>query len=644
MSSDRSNRAASSPVPSPEVHQGASSQYTPAAAPSGLGERHAEEEAEGEQQPRSRQSQTPAEEQTDHAQESYRTPRLQDQQGNDHGQDPAPVENRTPSAEQARHIVRLFQCRRCSAPYKDAVSLPCGRSICKRCLPETHARTSITYPALPNRVQAFQCPFEDCSKEHVLDDCGIDVVLNKTEQIMEDEIKRAKAEAFELKLSTHIVAKDPWEVAGIASLQEDQNQSQVLDGGRLVATWSLAAKGELLFETEVTYRELPSSPSREESLNFETKSLSRVQEVMRSEMDCQVCYALFYDPLTTGCGHTFCRPCLHRILDHSRYCPICRRKLSINPLLKRSLCPPNDSIMKIMETFWKNELIAREESAVAELAARHQDPDLPLFVCTLAFPMMPTFLHIFEPRYRLMIRRALEGDRTFGMVMPRQSRHSADAQFYELGTLLRIVNAQFYPDGRSLIETVGLSRFRVLRHGQLDGYLVGRMERIDDVSLEEEEAMEATEVGHDAGLQVAGESSNDNHHTTTEDVGNQVGDDHSHDTFLRPRSSRRSSRQPRERGAPETDADLDTMTTQSLMRFATGFVTRMREQSVPWLTERMLGIYGECPDDPAVFPWWFASTLPVRDLEKYRLLGTSSVRDRLKICGSWIIQMETVRW
>ena len=39
-----------------------------------------------------------------------------------------------------------------------------------------------------------------------------------------------------------------------------------------------------------------------------------------------------------------------------------------------------------------------------------------VFVCTMSFPNIPCPLHVFEPRYRLMIRRAMEaGTREFGM-------------------------------------------------------------------------------------------------------------------------------------------------------------------------------------------------------------------------------------
>ena len=86
------------------------------------------------------------------------------------------------------------------------------------------------------------------------------------------------------------------------------------------------------------------------------------------------------------------------------------------------------------------------------------------------------------------------------------------------------------------------------------------------------------------------------------------------------------------------------MPTKELMSFAVGFVMRMREQSVGWLTSRILHIYGDCPEDPARFPWWFANLLPVREVEKYRLLSTTSVRERLKICCGWIVEWENRRW
>ncbi|KAG6009898.1 hypothetical protein E4U21_001000 [Claviceps maximensis] len=564
--------------------------------------------------------------------------------------DESRVRNRPLTLEHIRLVVRLFQCRRCSRPFRNPITLPCGQTLCKSCIPETHVRTSITYPPVPDRLQGFRCPFNECSKVHALSDCGLNVVLNKVGRLMEEEMDRAKLAASELNMQTSIKVRSPWNVAGISSLHDSEADSFVIPGGRLASTWSLAFDGGLAVETNVVYSDTFSSTTDENielKSSLDISSLARLQIITRHEMDCQVCYALLHDPLTTGCGHTFCRPCLHRTLDHSNRCPICRRTLAMNPLLNPELCPSNETIIRITEQFWPQEKKAREEAVAVEIAARHEDLDLPLFVCTLAFPAMPTFLHVFEPRYRLMIRRALEGNKTFGMVLPRRPQSHDDRHFHQLGTLLRIINAQFYPDGRSLVETVGITRFRVVRFGELDGYTVAKTERIDDVSLEEEEAAEAAEAALGQECDYNSISGKDTHvgsqmrSVQTDVAMSNATNESDMVTEMDGTNQYQESSEPSPHVEPVTAAELQTMSTQSLMKFATEFVVRMRAQSVPWLTARMLAIYGECPDDPAIFPWWFASMLPVKDHEKYRLLATSSVRERLKVCCMWIVEWET---
>jgi Lon protease-like protein len=214
---------------------------------------------------------------------------------------------------------------------------------------------------------------------------------------------------------------------------------------------------------------------------------------------------------------------------------------------------------------------------------------------------MPTFLHIFEPRYRLMIRRAIEtGDRKFGMLMYNHT-HQPQGQlgqchFMQYGTLLHIVRIEVFPDGRSLIETKGISRFRVLEHSMRDGYTVGRVQRIDDVSLPEEEALEARET---AGSPPA---------------------------------------------ADDPVGQINHMSTQRLLELGLDFITRARARSENWVHARILSAYGQPPTDPAIFPYWLASVLPIHEDQKYLLLPTTSVRERLKITARWIQVLEASRW
>ncbi|KAI0880815.1 uncharacterized protein GGS22DRAFT_174280 [Annulohypoxylon maeteangense] len=525
-----------------------------------------------------------------------------------------------------RDIIRLVQCQACSRILREPTTLPCGHSLCRQCVPQTHVRTNISWPATDNRLRGFGCPFSDCGKEHALGDCGTDVTLNKALAIFETIVEQDQDITGLSSISTHITVQDQWDIAGIPSLAKKENEPNVLKGGHIVATYSLAELGKLDYSSEVSYSSVSASVGNDAVRQIDTAVLARLKESVRTEMDCQVCYALFLDPLTTTCGHTFCRGCLHRILDHSDLCPVCRRKLSIQPQANQQSYPSNKRLCKIINGFWADLVALRSQAYRLEQQANHSGFDTALFVCTLSFPRMPTFLHVFEPRYQLMIRRAMDNDRTFGMVLrkPSQSRFSIDpeddADFMELGTLLRIVNIEFFPDGRSLLETVGLFRFRVTGRRWLDGYIVGNIEKIDDISVAEEEAMEASETMR----------SHENREITMAPPSPDM-------VYLE------QSLPTRSRAVSISLADLETMSTRELGDLGVDFVRRMRAESVEWLTARALAIYGECPTDLAIFPWWLASILPLKADERYKLLETSSVRERLKMCCRWAIEWEARR-
>ncbi|KAF4799967.1 LON peptidase N-terminal domain and RING finger protein 2 [Turdus rufiventris] len=119
--------------------------------------------------------------------------------------------------------------------------------------------------------------------------------------------------------------------------------------------------------------------------------------------------------------------------------------------------------------------------------------DVPIFVCTMAFPTIPCPLHVFEPRYRLMIRRCMEtGTKQFGMCLADELKGFADH-----GCILEIRDVKFFPDGRSVVDTVGVRRFRVLSHGQRDGYNTANIEYLEDKKVEGPEYEELVRL-HDS--------------------------------------------------------------------------------------------------------------------------------------------------
>src|SRR3990172_7254766 len=88
---------------------------------------------------------------------------------------------------------------------------------------------------------------------------------------------------------------------------------------------------------------------------------------------------------------------------------------------------------------------------------------LPLFpLDNVLFPDMVMPLHIFEQRYRLLVRRSLRHRSPFGIVLiPEGQEVGGGALPYRVGTLAQIVAHAALPDGRSLITVRGERRFEI---------------------------------------------------------------------------------------------------------------------------------------------------------------------------------------
>jgi ATP-dependent Lon protease len=111
---------------------------------------------------------------------------------------------------------------------------------------------------------------------------------------------------------------------------------------------------------------------------------------------------------------------------------------------------------------------------VTELAVR----ELPLFPLpdVVLFPQEVLPLHIFEPRYRKMLRSVMAEDRRFGVVRwdPQEQRMA------DVGCCAEILHCQTQEDERSNIVTMGQQRFRVLDIVREAPFRVGMVSWIED--------------------------------------------------------------------------------------------------------------------------------------------------------------------
>lgn len=106
-------------------------------------------------------------------------------------------------------------------------------------------------------------------------------------------------------------------------------------------------------------------------------------------------------------------------------------------------------------------------------------PMFPLGNVLVPHALLP--LHLFEPRYRAMIRDVLDGDREFGVVLiQRGAEVGGDDVRSDLGTLARVLDAQELDDGRWVIVNAGVQRLRVLEWLPDDPYPRAVIEELED--------------------------------------------------------------------------------------------------------------------------------------------------------------------
>jgi Lon protease-like protein len=101
---------------------------------------------------------------------------------------------------------------------------------------------------------------------------------------------------------------------------------------------------------------------------------------------------------------------------------------------------------------------------------------------------MPIKLHIFEERYKQMMRLCLDEDRPFGVVLIREGREALGplAEPHMIGCTARVVQVESLERGNMNILAIGQERFEIVSLARDLPYLVGEVSLapIDDPDLD----------------------------------------------------------------------------------------------------------------------------------------------------------------
>jgi Lon protease-like protein len=143
---------------------------------------------------------------------------------------------------------------------------------------------------------------------------------------------------------------------------------------------------------------------------------------------------------------------------------------------------------------------------------------LPLFpLGTVLFPGLVLPLHVFEERYRELVRDLLElpeEQRQFGVIAIREGHEvgsDGTKALYDVGCTAQVRQLESYPDGRYDLVTVGTRLFRLHELRTDRSYFTGEVEWLDDALGDAAEAQvldAAVRVAFADYLTALGEASN----------------------------------------------------------------------------------------------------------------------------------------
>ncbi len=110
---------------------------------------------------------------------------------------------------------------------------------------------------------------------------------------------------------------------------------------------------------------------------------------------------------------------------------------------------------------------------------------IPLFPlpASVLFPRMPLPLHVFEPRYRKMVKDVLAAERLIGMTLLRpgwEDDYLRRPAVYPIGCAGEVHHYESLADGRYNVVLRGVSRFRVLDEHDGQPYRVASIQALPD--------------------------------------------------------------------------------------------------------------------------------------------------------------------
>lgn len=288
----------------------------------------------------------------------------------------------------------LFGCPVCNSRLKNPVTLSCGYTVCKHCLP-SQLSSQASGDISTQEQHTFICPVPACQQRAHL--------FGRDRDIHVDTVIDALISAESDNVSTH-------------------QQVPMIKKRRIV-------------------RNVDDGDDRHEQL-----------------LKCPKCINMFSDPITTHCGHVFCKVCLMKLTIQSEPCMKCHTPLPrFNHFLNQA------AVNRILKQVLIYYLPAAQSLPSSSLLTTVSQP-MPVFVTGLVIlPRQHARLPVYAPAHIRMFREAVFDNRQQGK-MYLATVHRGRPSMAHYGTIVEILsietpNSTPTLDHGMVLDVVGRERF-----------------------------------------------------------------------------------------------------------------------------------------------------------------------------------------
>ena len=215
---------------------------------------------------------------------------------------------------------------------------------------------------------------------------------------------------------------------------ENKKRNKVPSSGRIRGAFQAGfpLKGK---KKAIPSKAASGSEKKEEiNMNDDASAISEIspmeptREYLKDMLTCALCLDVYFEPVGTSCGHTFCRSCLGEALKRTaNSCPVCRHPC----LLDVAKVSPNNALSQMAKEIFPVEYANKAKECAA---IEGEAPLIPLFWYNApTFPGRKMKFCFFEPRYKLMCQRIIEsGSMEFAYYSGKERTPKLDTVVYVL--------------------------------------------------------------------------------------------------------------------------------------------------------------------------------------------------------------------